>query len=89
MAKRVQHVVGTLVDKAIVDTVCTDCRMILHKLRMLLEEGEAIDEPASREAHVYQVAVRSYRALHRLEAHVHVCSLGGVDDADTLPGGTT
>jgi hypothetical protein len=86
MVKTIEHAVGTLLDQAIVDTVCTDCRMILHKLRLLLEEGEAVDDEELRETHVYQVAVRCYRALHRLEAHVHVCSIDGVDDADTASG---
>jgi hypothetical protein len=63
--------------------------MHLHKLRMLLEESEAVDDEAQREQHVYQVAVRCYRALHRTEAHVHVCGLGGADEPAPAPGGTT
>lgn len=72
MPKALQHIVAVPLDEAIVHTECTACRMRLHKLRLLLEQAE--DAPAAvHEQRVYEAGVRCYRALHRLEAHVHVC----------------
>ena len=70
MEQTVNHPVGVLVDAAIVDTVCTACRMRLHRLRWLLEEAET----AHHEAHLELVVLGAGKALKRLKAQVHVCA---------------
>jgi hypothetical protein len=79
MAKPLESQVGAPLDEAIIQTPCTACRARLHHLRMLLETAEALTIPR-RPVTVEKVEVATRRALHRLEAHVHVCAeaLGAV-----------
>ena len=73
MSQAVDHAVGEPLDQALIHTVCTDCRMKLHKLRAQLEEAEHWPCVTHRTERIYEAVTKAQRALHRIEARVHVC----------------